>query len=368
MSGDALGWYQWMHHNNLFTTWDEFVRALEIRFGPLAFENHQQALFKLQQTSTVAAYQWDFERLCNRVNGLPAPAILDCFISGLRSDIQNEMAILQRTSIAQAIGLAKLVETKLQATKPLHYFNPRLFPPKPPQIAPIPNSNPTPTPKPPLLPTPPARLTLPAPMNLRPNLPIKYLSPAEMDARRAKGLCFNCDERFHKGHRCKHCQFLLLLTSDDPSDPTNPTEDFYYLDYTEPPLPTSLLHTKPESYTEPTQPETYPNPPENFHLSLHALTGQPAPTTLRFSASIHGHIVSVLVDTGSFHNILQPRLATFLHLLTQTIESFSVMVGNGAYLECSGMCPDVPLVVLKHTFHTPFYLLSIQGADVVLGV
>ncbi|KAL0297738.1 UNVERIFIED_CONTAM: hypothetical protein Sradi_6825900 [Sesamum radiatum] len=36
-----------------------------------------------------------------------------------------------------------------------------------------------------------------------PSLPIKHLSPLEMHARRVKGLCFNCDERFVPGHRCK---------------------------------------------------------------------------------------------------------------------------------------------------------------------
>ena len=69
MTGDALGWYQWMHNNHLISTWKEFTRAMELRFGPFAYENHQQALFKLQQTATVLEYQHDFERLCNRVTG-----------------------------------------------------------------------------------------------------------------------------------------------------------------------------------------------------------------------------------------------------------------------------------------------------------
>lgn len=117
MAGDALGWFQWLHHNQLLTTWEEFTRALELRFGPSSFENHQQALFKLQQTGTVSDYQREFERLCNRVIGLSQPAILDCFLSGLRPEIHHELAILNPTSISQTIGLAKLVETKLQATK-----------------------------------------------------------------------------------------------------------------------------------------------------------------------------------------------------------------------------------------------------------
>jgi hypothetical protein len=41
MTGDALGWYQWMFNNNLLSTWDAFTAALEVRFGPSAYDNHQ---------------------------------------------------------------------------------------------------------------------------------------------------------------------------------------------------------------------------------------------------------------------------------------------------------------------------------------
>lgn len=39
----------------------------------------------------------------------------------------------------------------------------------------------------------------------------------EMDARRAKGLCFNCDERFIKGHRCQKKQ-LYVITGDEEEE------------------------------------------------------------------------------------------------------------------------------------------------------
>ncbi|KAL0405379.1 UNVERIFIED_CONTAM: hypothetical protein Slati_3851800 [Sesamum latifolium] len=100
MTGNALGWFKWMHSNQLLTTWDAFVNALELHFGPSTFENHRQALFKVRQTGFLTDYQLKFERLCNRVTGLSADSILDCFLSGLRLDIQKEMAILQPTSIS----------------------------------------------------------------------------------------------------------------------------------------------------------------------------------------------------------------------------------------------------------------------------
>ncbi|KAL0284916.1 UNVERIFIED_CONTAM: hypothetical protein Sangu_2803600 [Sesamum angustifolium] len=93
-------------------SWDAFLWALELRFGPFSFDNPQAALFKLRQHGFVADYQVEFEHLYNQVLGLPLEAMFNCFISGLSSDIQQELAVFRPSSISQAIGLAKLLESK----------------------------------------------------------------------------------------------------------------------------------------------------------------------------------------------------------------------------------------------------------------
>ena len=52
--------------------------------------------------------------------------------------------------------------------------------------------------------------------------PIKHLSKAEMWKRQEKGVCYNCDEKFTRGHRCVE-QKLYLLDLDSP-----PTPKFFY--------------------------------------------------------------------------------------------------------------------------------------------
>ncbi|PNX55841.1 hypothetical protein L195_g049472, partial [Trifolium pratense] len=237
MTGEALGWFQWMYNNHLLSTWDAFTTALETRFGPSSFDNHQQALFKLRQTTTVADYQREFERLSNRVTGLSSVAIVDCFVSGLKPHINHELAIHQPHSISEAIGLAKLIESKSLASRPLS-----------------PSFQKYPPPKPPLLPTPSSKLLTPTPPAPS-SFPIKRLSPSELQLRRSKGLCFNCDERFHTGHRCKHKQFLLLLGDEDSDPNADPIYAFLAPDTPDPaqtPIPSTLL---------PTHPEPDPNPP-----------------------------------------------------------------------------------------------------------
>lgn len=47
---------------------------------------------------------------------------------------------------------------------------------------------------------------------------IEKLTPTEMRERREKGLCFNCNEKFEPGHRCKK---LFLIQGSWPDDDDN---------------------------------------------------------------------------------------------------------------------------------------------------
>jgi len=44
------------------------------------------------------------------------------------------------------------------------------------------------------------------------------------------------------------------------------------------------------------------------------------------------------------------------------------MVGNGAFIQCQGICPLVDISLQTSTFTISFYLLPIEGANVVLGI
>lgn len=105
------------------------------------------------------------------------------------------MAIQKPTTISEAIDLAKLVEDKLQDTRVRTPFN-RFS-----------STNSTV----PLLPTP----QLPSPTTHgSTSVPIRRLTQQEMQERRAKGLCFNCDDKFERGHKCRSPQFLSLIMDD----------------------------------------------------------------------------------------------------------------------------------------------------------
>lgn len=79
-----------------------------------------------------------------------------------------------------------------------------------------------------------------------------------------------------------------------------------------------------------------------FQLSSTASFGGQAPGTLHMAGYILGYSVTVLVDTGSSHNILRPRLASFLQLPVSPFPAFPVMEGNGDYIKCLGVCKMLP--------------------------
>ncbi|KAL0374348.1 UNVERIFIED_CONTAM: Transposon Tf2-11 polyprotein [Sesamum radiatum] len=178
-----------------------------------------------------------------------------------------------------------------------------------------------------------------------------------MQERRAHGLCFNCDDKFRPGHICKSKQFLLLLADD--IEPPEPPDSLGFLTVApeEPPLPPPrFLSTEVASNSV------------HFRLSSADVSGSVCPRTLCLWGLVHEHSVSVLIDSGSSHNIMQPRVAEYLGLPIMPFSAFLVLVGNGAALHCAGVCHEVPLVLQSHQFSVPLFVILIYGADIVLGV
>jgi len=175
LEGPTLAWFQWMFNNDLLTSWEDFLCALELRFAPSKYEDPIAAICKLSQTQGLHDYLSEFETLANRISDFSPSFYLNCFISGLKPHIHREITSFQLTNLPQAIALAKLQDHK---SKPTPTTPPRFF--RSPSTSPTLSTMPTPKLLPHLLPTPPTKL------------PIRRLTEAEMQARRDKNLCFNC--------------------------------------------------------------------------------------------------------------------------------------------------------------------------------
>lgn len=276
MDGMVVPWFQMMRKKNEIPTWAALTKALEIEFGPSKYEAPRAKLFKLCQTTSVVDYHRQFIALANRAEGLSDDAVMDCFISGLKPELRRDVLAQSPTTLTSAVALAKLYDEKggwglghsRQRSSPVT-FTPNV----PLLMGPTTSTNPRAPIKtglPPLLPTPKtARIA-----------PVKRMTAAEMQLRREKGLCYTCDEKFTLSHKCPNKHYYVLQMDD-----TEP-------EITEPESPKAAEESQDEAL--------------EHHLSFNALSRETATGTIRFSGSIAGQPVQILLDGGSSDNFIQP--------------------------------------------------------------
>lgn len=97
----------------IFTSWDSFVKALQVRFGHMAYYDPTKALTRLKHMSSMAIYKAQFEALSNRLKELSEKHKLSYFISGLKDEIQLPVRMINPINLNAAFGLAKIFEEYL---------------------------------------------------------------------------------------------------------------------------------------------------------------------------------------------------------------------------------------------------------------
>ncbi|KAA8529666.1 hypothetical protein F0562_034234 [Nyssa sinensis] len=294
MEGKAITWFQELESAGGFPSWESFVRALLIRFGPSAYEDPMEALTKLRQATTVDAYKCEFEYLSNQLHGLAEPYKLSCFLGGLREDIRSMVKMMQPQSLLNAFSLAKMQEENVAALKRVIRLSPG--PIKPP-------------------------MALPAPVQ-KAMVPVQRLSPAQMKERRDKGLCYNCDDKWAPGHRCKSAKlFIMECENSDEEDDIRST-----------PL---AIEEGGSSSKQPSL-DAQAQGPEPA-ISIHALAGSPNPRTMRIIGFIRGVQIVILLDTGSTHNFVDPSIITKARLPIYHTTGLNVKVANGEAVRSEGL-------------------------------
>ncbi|KAB5541338.1 hypothetical protein DKX38_014312 [Salix brachista] len=301
---DAQVWFLKLDRDRPGISWEEFKRQCHLRFGPSIQGNKLGALSKLRQVTTVEDYQRQFEQLAARAGPLTSEQELEIFISGLQEYIAIEVELHRPQDLTSAMSLARLYERrggvrKLAPTN--HRFTPQQ----------------------------------PVTSNSNNSKIFKRLSRTEMDERRAKGLCFNCDEVYTRGHQCKRLFWLDGIEESVQGE----TED----------------HDIEEEF-----------PPE---ISLHAIMGEHSGgKTMKIHGIIGNQHLLILIDSGSTHSFLGSQWVTTLGLTCEPKAGLQVMVANGNKIRSPGQCLHVPVMMGNQLIQIDFYVLQLTGIDAVLGV
>ena len=126
-----------------------------------------------------------------RVDVIPDDKLLDIFIGTLKDNIQHEVCLFEPTSLEKAFMVAREVESKnlVMATRRTTPSNSR--------ESNVPSTNPP--------------------------QPIRF-PPKRLEERRANGICFNCDNKYSKGHKCGERKLFYTDYEEEEANDQKPSE------------------------------------------------------------------------------------------------------------------------------------------------
>jgi hypothetical protein len=282
LEGEAQLWYQLLKQESEVITWDVFKSGLLARYGLTQFYDYFGELTKLQQSGSVKDYQGQFEQLLAKAGHLPPIRQVSCFVSGLKESIKADVMTGRPTDLSTAIGLARLYEAKNLSQRRL-------------PSATTSNHEATSSNKEEGIP--------------RPPMAIRRLSPSELQQRKDKGLCYNYNEKFHLGHRCKKLFFIEACYNEEDGD---------------------VIMEAESSEVQDEQ--------EALRISFHAISGAQSFDTKRVRGIFGSVSTIILLDLGSTHNFLSEHFANRLGLRPTNTKQFKVMVASGDKLPSRGKC------------------------------
>jgi hypothetical protein len=257
-----------------------------------------------------------FERLAFRKEGMYDGFFRECFISGLKDEIRVHVLMDRPQIWVEATKRAKEAQQVVssQTKKPSFIPHPKL-------VTPTPLSTP---------------------------LKIQKFTREEMVERQLKSLCYNCDEKYFPGHKCKEQKLFMAISEDVFEDDVE----------------ASLVA---ESY-EPTDMTPPSDPPEvEPIISLNDLIGFSAPQTLKLIGYINHQKVIILVDNGSTHNFIHHHIAQETNCYIHAINNFQIMIANGGSMKCGGRCENVHIQIGQYHMKSHMFSIDMEGCDIVLG-
>jgi hypothetical protein len=249
-------WYQWLCSRKSLVTWTIFTEEMIAHYEDTRSNTFFSQLINLKQKGPVTKHIENFQRLNIKLTDIPDEHLIDVFIGTLKDNIQHEVRLWEPKSLENAFKVARNVESKNMAMA-TRRTNPNIY-----------RENNAPSPKT----HQPTRLT-----------------PQQLEERKAKGLCFNCDNKYSKGQKCGE-------------------KKLFYIDCEE--------EEEQEQEQEPSQEENVEaisSEELTPTISCNALAGISTPQTLKIEGYIKTKKVIVLIDYGSTHNFIYYKLAKDLN-------------------------------------------------------
>jgi len=148
----------------------------------------------------------------------------------------------------------------------------------------------------------------------------KRLSEAEWRAKRDKGLCFRCDEKYTIGHKCRNKELQVMMIYDEEMEEEN---------------------GEGEQRGDGEGDSVFRD--EHIELSMNSVVGLTTPQTMKVKGDIEGQPVVVLIDGGATHNFIAAEVVQQLGLEREDTAGYGVILGTGMAVQGAGVCKGVKL-------------------------
>ena len=181
---------------------------------------------------------------------------------------------------------------------------------------------------------------LPNPLPYNPNNANRTTRPIrnkDLNERRAKGLCFLCDEKFIPGHKCQNKKLYSLCVVEEDGEGNE--EDGVTKgdrDTHNPLIPLNALEV----------------------ISLN---------TLRITSRVEKQQLFILVDSGSTHNFINNQVADMLCCKLTSIKALIVQVADGETMTCTSVCNNLQWSMQGVGFAADVFILDLKNYDMILG-
>ncbi|KAA0055700.1 Ty3/gypsy retrotransposon protein [Cucumis melo var. makuwa] len=353
--GPALDWYRSQEEREAFTGWDDLKLKMLVRFRATREGTLVGRFLTIKQESTVEEYRNRFDKLLAPVASLPTVVLEETFMNGLNPWLKSEVETLEPIGLAQMMKLALKIENREMVRREcglISAYDSKMGHKQTQAKSPIAAATKEGT----ASGSWPMRTITLREVGTGDNRregPTKRLSDAEFQARREKGLCFRCGEKYFAGHRCKskeHKELRMLVVKEGGEELEIVEEEFF------------------DAETE-MKPAEVPNVENlNIELSLNSVVGLNNPGTMKVKGKVGEEEVVILIDCGATHNFIAEDLVTRIGLALQETPNYGVILGSGTAVKGKGMCRSVEVQLDGWKVTDSFLPLQLGGVDMILGM
>lgn len=339
-SGDAYEWYRcFKRENNGTPPWSILVEEISETFKQDELKNPIKELKKIHQTGKVEDYIRNFQRAKSRLycqtRFKHEQFYIWNFICGLKEEIQHTVDMFEPNTLNQAYNYARKAERSLEGqekrnrvpVKPTSYQNSRM-------------------------------------VKFKDNPYNKWQGKTVEDSRvnphnqnamsyeqkKALGLCFKCNEKYHAGHKCA-MRGLHALSAEDEYETDEEAQEQADM----------KIKQDPGDIEDGVE-------EDQAVITMCAPSNNSDTKTLKLKGYIGNIPICALIDSGSTHSFINPAIVHNLEIETTKTTPLTVRTASGDKMSTNQLCESLSFFLQKQEFEGDVRVLDIRGYDMILGM